>query len=257
MPTDALHHLIINLDVQESGQRSNPGQLVLRDVVHDVVGSAFTATGIDPPWPPEDRGDGVLLVLPATVPKKHMLGRWIEELHQALRERNSPLKEPIRVRIGIHAGEVHHDDHGVAGTDVNVACRLASCDEAKGILRAAHAATAVIAVSDVIYQSVVRHGGPFIDPDSYRRHSLRTAEYDGFIWLYVPGYSIPPRPASAPVGAAATSAAPAAGPTAPAHTGRGGIGSVSIGGHGAVVSHSLVHDIVIGESGSPGERNER
>jgi hypothetical protein len=256
MPTDALHHLIINLDVQESGRRTNLGQLALRDVVHDVVRSAFAATGIDPPRPPEDRGDGVLLVLPANVPKIHMLGRWTEELHQALRGRNWPLKEPVRTRIGIHAGEVHYDDHGVAGTDVNIACRLAGCEAAKGTLRAAHAATAVVAVSDVIYQSVVRHGGPFIDPDSYRRHSLRTAEYDAFIWLYVPGYSLPPRPADAPVGAAATSAAPAAIPTAPPHTSRGGIGSVSIGGHGAVVSHSSVHDIVIGESTSAGERNE-
>jgi hypothetical protein len=151
---------------------------------------------------------------------------------------------------------VHHDDHGVAGNDVNIACRLASCEAAKGTLKAAHAAMAVVAVSDVIYQSVVRHGGPFIDPDSYRRHPMHEAEYDGVIWLYAPGYSAPPRPVDALVGAAASSAVPAI-PTEPAHTSRGGIGSVSIGGHGAVVSHSSVHDIVIGESTSAGDRHER
>ncbi|MDQ3764441.1 MAG: hypothetical protein M3460_23630 [Actinomycetota bacterium] len=47
MSTDALHHLIINLDVQGSGQRTDPGQLILRDVVHDVVQSAFAETRID------------------------------------------------------------------------------------------------------------------------------------------------------------------------------------------------------------------
>lgn len=240
MPTDALHHLIINLDVQDSGQRTNPGQLILRDVIYDIVQSAFTATGIDLSRPPEDRGDGVLLVLPADVPKKQMLGRWVNELHEALRERNAPLKEPIRVRVGIHAGELHHDDHGVAGTDVNIACRLASCEPAKGTLRAAPAARMVVAVSDFIHQSVVRHDGPYIDPDSYCKHALRTAEYNGHVWLRVPGYSIPPRPTSTPE--------PTPVPPTPTETTPGGIGSVTIGGDGAVVNQSRIRDIVIGES---------
>lgn len=74
MSTDALHHLIINLDVQDSGQRTNPGQLTLRNVIYDVVQSAFTATRIDPLRLPEDRGDGVLLVLPADIPRSRCWG---------------------------------------------------------------------------------------------------------------------------------------------------------------------------------------
>lgn len=249
MPTDALHHLIINLDVQDSGRRTNPDQLILRDVVYDIAQSAFTATGIDLSRLPEDRGDGVLLVLPADVPKKQMLGRWVNELHEALRERNAPLKELIRVRVGIHAGEVHHDDHGVAGTDVNIACRLASCEPAKGTLRAAPHASMVVAVSDVIYQSVVRHGGRYIDPDSYRKHALRTAEFDGHVWLYVPGYSIPPHPKNAPESVSTPSMA--------AETSHGGIGSVRIKGDGMVVDRSSIGDIMIGSTNRDRRRHER
>lgn len=249
MPADALHHLIINLDVQDSGQRTNPGQLTLRKVIYDVVQSAFTATGIDLSRLPEDRGDGVLLVLPADVPKKQMLGRWVNELHEALRERNAPLKEPIRVRVGIHAGELHHDDHGVAGNDVNIACRLASCEPAKGTLRAAPHASMVVAVSDYIYQSVVRHGGPFIDPDSYRQHPLRTAEFDGYMWLYVPGYSIPPRPTSAPE--------PTSAPPTQTETTHGGIGSMTIIDSGPVFNQSTFRDLVIRESDRNRRRHER
>ncbi|HKR52503.1 MAG TPA: hypothetical protein VJT72_23590 [Pseudonocardiaceae bacterium] len=236
MPTDAFHHLVINLDVQDSGQRTDPSQLSLRNTVYDIVQSAFAATGIDSQHQ-EDRGDGVLLVLPAAVPKKQMLGRWVNELHEALKERNAPLKEPIKVRVGIHAGELHHDDHGVAGNDVNIACRLASCEPAKGTLHAVTRGSMVVAVSDIIYQSVVRHGGPFIDPDSYRRYPLRTSEFDGFMWLYVPGHSVPPRPTPAPQP-----------PPTPAQTSLPGAGSVTIGRDGTVVSHSKVRDIVIGGS---------
>lgn len=249
MPTDALHHLVINLDVQGSGQRTNPGQLTLREVIYDVVQSAFTATGVDLSRPPEDRGDGVLLVLPAAVPKQPVLGRWVNELHEALRERNSQLKEPIRVRIGIHAGEVHHDDYGVAGTDVNIACRLASCEPAKRTLGAAHAATVVVAVSDYIYQSVVRHGGPYIDPDSYRQHPLRTTEFNGSVWLRVPGYSIPPHPTSAPE--------PNPVPPTPAETTRGGIDSMTIIDSGPVFNQSTFRDLVIRESDRNRRRHER
>lgn len=249
MPTDALHHLIINLDVQDSGQRTNPGHLVLRDVVYDIVQSAFTATGIDLSRPPEDRGDGMLLVLPASVPKKQMLGRWVNELHEALRERNAPLKEPIRVRVGIHAGELHHDDHGVAGTDVNIACRLASCEPTKGTLRAAPHASMVVAVSDAIYQSVVRHDGPYIEPDSYCQHALHTAEFDGPVWLRVPGYSIPPRPTSTP--------APTPVPPTPADTTPGGIGSIKIRDSGPIFNQGTFGNLVFRESDRGRRRHER
>lgn len=252
MPTDALHHLIINLDVQDSGQLTNPGQLIMRAVVYDIVQSAFAATGIDPHRPPDDRGDGVLLVLPATVPEEQMVGRWVKKLHQALKRRNSQPSKPVRVRVGIHAGQVHHDDQGVAGTDVNIACRLASCEPAKGTLRAATRASMVVAVSDVIYQSVVRHDGPHIDRDSYRKHALRTAEYDGPVWLRVPGYSIPPAPASAPESDPA--------PPPPPQTTRGGVGSIraKIGGRGVVLGHvNSVGDVVLGDMNRDRPRHER
>ncbi|MDQ3764442.1 MAG: hypothetical protein M3460_23635 [Actinomycetota bacterium] len=164
-----------------------------------------------------------------------MLGRWVNELHEALRVRNSQLKEPIRVRVGIHAGELHHDDHGVAGTNVNVACRLASCEPAKGTLSAASDANMVVAVSDFIYQQVVRHGEPFIFPDNYRKYPLHTAEYHGPVWLYVPGYSIPPRPTSAPE--------PDPVPSTPAETTHGGVGWMKIRDSGPIVIQSTFRDI--------------
>lgn len=234
MQTDALHHLVINLDAQDSGQRTNAGQLLLRAVVHDVVRAAFTAAEINTRGNPEDRGDGVLLVLPADVSKQKIVGRWVDGLYQALKVRNSPLRERIRVRIGIHAGEVHHDNHGVAGTDVNIACRLASCEPARGTLRAAPDASVVVAVSDYIYQSVVRHGGPYIEPDHYQKYPLDTAEYHGSLWLYVPRYSVPPPPTSAPE--------PTPTPPTPAENTHGGIGSMTFVDSGAVFNQSTFHD---------------
>jgi hypothetical protein len=200
MSTEAFHHLILSLDVQDSGTRADPGQRLLRRVVHDAVRSAFAAAQISPDGAraPEDRGDGVLLVLPAEVPKARVVGRWVAELRESLRVSNAVLRDPVRVRVGIHGGELHHDAYGVAGVDVNLACRLANCDPAKQTLRAASTADLVVTVSDVIYRGVIRHGGPHLDPATYRQYHLTTAEYDGPVWLHLPGYARPPDPVPSP-----------------------------------------------------------
>jgi hypothetical protein len=236
MESEALHQLIVSIDVQNSGQRDNPGQLTLRKVVYDVIETALDAADIpdDVPRRAEDRGDGALLRIDASVSKARVVGRWVEELYQALRERNRELRDPVRLRLGIHAGEVHGDRWGVAGVDVNIACRLASCEIAKATLAAAPPAQLVLAVSDVIYQAVVRQRGPYLDPEAYREEQLRVAELDGPIWLHVPGYATPPRsPAgrsrsdSPPTGHNARNA-PAAGD------------SITVGGDGVVVNDSKV-----------------
>jgi hypothetical protein len=111
MESEALHQLIVSIDVQDSGQRDNPGQLTLRKVVYDVIETALDAAAIpdDVLRSAEDRGDGALLRIDALVPKARVVGRWVEELNQALRARNRELRDPVRLRTGIHAGEVHGD----------------------------------------------------------------------------------------------------------------------------------------------------
>ena len=199
MPSEAMHHLIASLDVQGSGKRSNQEKLDMRKVVYAVIEQAFDAARISMgPCRIEDRGDGALITVPAHVPETRMVGVWVTEIYEELRARNRGLDESgrVRVRLGMHSGQVHHDDHGVAGADVDLACRLADSQVARNTLEGADAAHLVLIASNRLYESVVRHGGRFIDPDCYRQARVRLKETDTTAWIHVPGYSVPPLPSS-------------------------------------------------------------
>jgi hypothetical protein len=197
MYNEAIHHLIINVDAPGSGQLSNPEKLELRKVIYDVIGQAFRAADVAvEKCRVEDRGDGALIIVPPKIPEARMVGVWIEEVHQALRARNGAPKtqRQVRLRLGAHAGQVHTDAHGAAGADVDLACRLADSGAARATLDAAHAAHLVVVVSNVLYESVVRQGGRFIESECYRKVRVQLKEIDTTAWVAVPGYSMPPVP---------------------------------------------------------------
>jgi hypothetical protein len=208
----------------------------MRAALHDSLRSAGENAGIPPDQFPEprDTGDGALLLFPATVSKARVAGRWVEEVRQALRRHNSILRDPIRVRVGIHAGEVHLDEFGVSGADVNIACRLANCEPARALLRSAAEACLVVAVSDAVFQSVVQHGGDHLDPDSYRRDVLDSHEYRGPMWLAVPG-QVPP----------ASSRTDPADPVDPVEPSPREAAGHRLSGTGVIMDHSRARNVVV------------
>ena len=111
-----------------------------------------------------DRGDGVLVLLrPADeLPKPLLLSRLIPILASLLVAHNSsisPADQPrvLRLRAVIHAGEVHYDEKGPFGEDLDVAFRLLDAPRFKAHLRSATVPLALVA-SDYIYQTIIRHG---------------------------------------------------------------------------------------------------
>lgn len=210
---EALHHTTISLDVQGSSSRTNPEKLAMRRILYAAVDEAARFAGLEySTWHCEDRGDGMLATVPAEVPKSRILGRWVEGLHRALLVGNRPSANqaaagsaPVRLRAGIHAGEVHHDQYGVVGADIDIACRLADADIAKRVLATTPAAQLVVVVSDTVYQSVVRH---YLEPSRYRRVSVTVKELSVSAWLYVPGYATPPLPGDPDPGNPAASLSP-------------------------------------------------
>src|SRR2546430_11789790 len=174
MHSEALHHTTISLDVQGSSSRTDPEKLVMRKTLYAAIESAARFAGLRySAWHLEDRGDGLLAIVPAKVPKSRILGPWVQGLYLALRGDAGPASGPagVQLRAGFHGGEVHHDPYGVVGADVDIACRLADAAVAKRILATNPAAPLVVVGSDTIYQSVVRHRGPFLVADHYRQVS--------------------------------------------------------------------------------------
>jgi hypothetical protein len=161
-----VYRSILAVDIEGSTQRTNPVKEELREEVYRLVVSALFVAGIDSRHydPFTDRGDGVLVLLrPADeLPKPLLLSRLIPILASLLVAHNSsisPADQPrmMRLRAVIHAGEVHHDENGPFGEDLDVAFRLLDAPRFKTHFKSATVPLALVA-SDTIYQTVIRHG---------------------------------------------------------------------------------------------------
>ncbi|MCG7211140.1 hypothetical protein [Streptomyces arenae] len=213
MEGEAAYGFIVNVDAQGSGLLTDTEKPEMRRRLYDVTGTAFEQAGIRPPrLYQEDRGDGILGVLAPDVPPVRVVGEWIQQLHQNLRETNQHLRKPLRLRVGLHIGRVTADAHGRSGRAVDLACRLADCAVTKAILRAADGAPLVVAASDRVHEDFILPGGRWVDPGHYRRHDVDLKEGRTTAWFMVPGRSEPPEPG--PEGGQALDAT-AAGPQPP------------------------------------------
>lgn len=161
-----VHRSILAVDIEGSTQRTNPVKEELREEVYRLVVEALFVAGIGSQHydPFTDRGDGLLVLLrPADeLPKPLLLSRLIPILASLLAAHNSgisPADQPriLRLRAVLHAGEVHYDEKGPFGEDLDVAFRLLDAPRFKAHLKNATASLALVA-SDYIYQTIIRHG---------------------------------------------------------------------------------------------------
>ena len=113
----AVHRTIIAVDVDGFGDphRTNPNQVAVREGLYRAMREAFRLAGI--PWTDrdhEDRGDGMFILVGPDVPKSLFVESLPSALIAALRSHNAAHtdSERIRLRMALHAGEVHYDDHG-------------------------------------------------------------------------------------------------------------------------------------------------
>jgi class 3 adenylate cyclase len=124
--------------------------------------------------------------------KPVLLNRAIPAFSQLLADYNASLPlngrphRQLRVRVVVHAGEVHYDDNGSFGEALDIAFRLLDAPGAKKALRAADAPLTLV-ISDEIYRTIVRHGYDGIDRDTFRpliRVHLAGHRYPG--WVHNP-----------------------------------------------------------------------
>ena len=146
----AVHRAILIVDVERFGDpaRTNADQLAVRDAMYQAPRQSFSSARIS--WAgcvTEDCGDGVLV--PPVVPKSWLVTRLPAYLAEALVRHNAahPEQERIRLRIALHAGEVHQDPHGFAGVSINRAFRLVEASASRTALRDSSGVVALI-VSD-------------------------------------------------------------------------------------------------------------
>lgn len=180
------HRSILVIDVSGFGRLGNRAQLDLRAALGAAVRAAFKAAGVA--WfrlSVEDRGDGMIVLVPARVSKLDLLDPVLPSLAAAIRAHNASTGTAarIRLRVSLHAGEVLRDASGWVGTDVNFACRLVNGEPVYQLLRADADADVALIVSDLIYQGVVRHGYREVDPAGFTAVRVLAKEVDVTAWL--------------------------------------------------------------------------
>jgi tetratricopeptide (TPR) repeat protein len=197
----AVHRAIVCADVEGFGDRgrTNPDQVAVRDGLYRALQLAFTRSGLR--WEDcyhEDRGDGVLVLVPPEVPKAVLVADFPGEMAAALGAHNKAHAQEarIRLRLAVHAGEVCHDEHGVAGAAINFAFRLLEAQPLKHALGGSRGVLAVIA-SQWFFEEVIRHD-PACAPASYRRVPVVVKETRDAGWICLPDDPYPPGEGAAP-----------------------------------------------------------
>ncbi|BAU84327.1 hypothetical protein SLA_3418 [Streptomyces laurentii] len=203
MPGEAMHCWIVVLDIENFSSRPDPIQRSLRTGMYEVLRAALVRAGLPADdIVTEDRGDGVLMIVPATVSPIVLAGPFVRALDDELQQKAvvySPA-HAMRFRVALHQGLTARDGEGWSGDAVNTACRLVDAGPLREVLAAATSSRMVFVVSDGIYQAVVRHGHLSLDPAAYLPMPFRTKHGELVeSWVTVPGYPAPPGlPAAVP-----------------------------------------------------------
>jgi tetratricopeptide (TPR) repeat protein len=185
----ATHRAIVCLDVEAFGDlsRTNLDQVAVRSGLYVALRRALELSQVA--WTDcyhEDRGDGMFLLVPPDVPKSLLVADFPHILVAALREHNRlhRTEARIRLRLAIHAGEIHFDEHGAAGSALNFTFRLLEAKALRIALSRVPGEVALI-VSEWFYQEVVLHD-PAHHPDRYERVAVSVKETSATAWITVP-----------------------------------------------------------------------
>ena len=195
------YRAIVALDIESSTTRPNPVKGELRNKAYELFEVALCGAGIGQRYRDRfiDRGDGILaLIHPVDqAPKALLLNEAIPLLSRLLAEYNAGIprhslpQRQLRVRVVVHAGEVHYDANGCFGEALDVAFRLLDAARVKRALRES-GDPLVLVISGEIHSSVVRHGYAGLDDQSFQplvRVNVAGRRYPG--WVRAPEH-VPP-----------------------------------------------------------------
>lgn len=188
----AMHRTIVLVDVASftDESRTRAHQTAVHDGLYVVLKQAFAEARID--WAAchvEDRGDGVMILVPAEVAAVVLADRLLERLLAALREHNAihVPEASIRLRLVLHSGQVRLDASGAVGRALNDAFRLLDAPSAKQTLRES-TGILVTVTSEEFYKDVISQE-PAAAPESYRRIHVEVKSFSSGAWLRLLGES--------------------------------------------------------------------
>jgi len=199
-PGEPLNCSILFTDVAGFGNplRLDPDREVVRAGLYEILRSSLAASGV--PWADcyyEDRGDGAVIVVPPTISTLRVVDPLIPELAARLRQYNRRASEVvlIQLRAALHVGPVGKDAEGLTGQAVISTARILDAPVVKERLADARA-DLIFAVSDYVYDHVVRHGAGRVDSGAFEHVTGQVKESGVSAWIHLAGRTeLPPSPA--------------------------------------------------------------
>jgi hypothetical protein len=188
--TDQNLHSIVLVDVVASAARDGQGQRRMRDDLYEIMTDVIADNGLDlESLPFEDRGDGLRLIVPLDLIRPtRVVDFFVAGLAAALREHRRYVSEVarIRMRVCFDLGLVELHRRGWTGDPLVRAARLIDASQLREALDAEPEADLAVVVSDMMFDSIVRHRFGQIPPDCFDEIRVQVKEFDGRAWLFIP-----------------------------------------------------------------------
>jgi hypothetical protein len=169
--------------------RDDDIRLYLHEDLYRLLEKAFD--GADIPWADcfhEDRGDGVLVVLPPGIGCTGIIDPLPERLRGLIRRHNHVSSEAARIqlRAAAHIGPVHHDGHGFVSSDIDFLFRMLEARPFKRALSGSGVELALM-ISGYVYRNVVCRYPSLLGPDSFQPVRFQVKNTRAQAWTYLPG----------------------------------------------------------------------
>ncbi len=186
---DLHHRCMILVDTEKYTSRLDNTKGPLRSHLKRIVRQAIAGAGISK-WhekPMRIEGDSLCVFFTADIPKNRLLHPFSSALRDQLEAHNkaAPEAERMRLRTVISSGDLRRDEDGYYSTPVDEAFGLLNSDELRSSLTCTDASL-VVAVTEDIYQGVVRHGYDEIDPTKYERITVQLKRRMLKAWVTIP-----------------------------------------------------------------------
>jgi cyclic nucleotide-binding protein len=180
---------IVFLDVAGFGARNrrDADRLTIRGVMYRILHDALETSGI--PWTDchrDDRGDGVLVIVPPGTPTGIVVDALLTHLATGLFRHNDRATAATRfqLRVALDVGPVVSDPEGVSGQAIIHAARILDAPILKRLL-AQTAAELGFIVSTYVYDNIITHHPGWIGPADYQRVSFQGKESKITAWMHL------------------------------------------------------------------------
>jgi hypothetical protein len=172
---------ILLIDVAGFGSkvRDEGDRWLVRQKMYAIVHQAWALAGMA--WRDchhEDRGDGMLIVVPPSTPTDVLTGPLLAGLATLLRDHNSGATAGVRIqlRLALNVGPVVSDAEGVSGDAIIYAARMLEASALKRRISGTGSDVGFI-TSGFVYDTVVKR------PVGYRRVVVRVKEARTKAWI--------------------------------------------------------------------------